>query len=428
MFNSLDKIKDLLKYITAKVREKGIIYCIKVGFFLLARKTFSSFMGFVLLPFCFALNIKFLNVLTSRIGHLCVEPDCYIKEEILGMHKKYKAVILAPRGKVANEHMLSYWESYIRIIRSPLLCTILKPLSDNRFTTYNVHRYASPVNTAAAFPRIQRIYDKRGGKPLLSFTDCDSRRGWELLRTYGMPPDAWFVCVHSREENYIPGEGQTYRNADITSYLLAMEAIIERGGWVIRLGDPSMKEIPTNKYIIDYAHLDNKSDWMVVFLCATCKFFLGSASGLCMISSTFGIPSAIANQAPVSVTLPYLRKDIGIPKLLYSLTKNRYLTFAEILGSPIGNFRYDSLYKKANISVIDNTAEDIKALAMEMLDSIDGKMVYTAEDNVLQGRFKSLMNATHYSYRSVSRIGREFLRNYSFLLDDERSAEIVRQR
>ena len=418
MFNSLDKIKYLLKYISTKVRERGIIHCIKVGFLWLIRKTFSSIMGFVSFPFCFAFNIKFLNVLTSRIGHLCVEPDCYIKEEILDRHPKYRALILAPRGGVANEHMLSYWERYIRIIRSPLLCTILKPLSDNRFTGYNVHRYASPINAAADFPRIQRMYDKTGGRPLLSLIDCDFRRGSDLLRTYGMPRDAWFVSVHCREEGYIPGEGQTYRNADITSYLPAMEAIIERGGWVIRLGDPSMGEIPVNKYIIDYAHLDNRSDWMDVFLCAACKFFLGSASGLCMISSTFGIPSAIANQAPVSVILPYLPQDIGIPKLLYSLTENRYLRFAEILGSPVGNFRFDSLYKEANICVIDNTAEDIKALAMEMFDRIDGKMVYTAEDNLLQERFKSLMNASHYSYRSVSRIGREFLRKYSFLSDD----------
>lgn len=417
MFNNLDKIKHLLGYINAKIQEKGIFYCIKVGSLLLIRKTFYPAIGFVSLPFCVALNIKFLNVLTSRIGHLCAEPDFYIKEEILGKHPKYKALILAPREKVANEHLLSYWEKYFKIIRSPIVCTLLKPLSENPFAVFNVQRYTRVINKAADFPWIQDAYHKSGGRPLLSLSKFDYRRGWDLLRKLGMPLDAWFVCVHCREEGYISGEGQTYRNADIDTYLPAMEAIVERGGWVIRLGDPSMKVISPQKNIIDYAHLDIKSDWMDVFLGAMCKFFLGSASGLGTISSTFGVPSARAHQSPLSVVLPSFFEDVGIPKLVYSLTENRYLNFSKILRSPIGNFRYDHLYKEANVCAIDNTPEDIKALVMEMLDKIDGKIVYTDEDNMLQERFKSLMNPSHYSYRSAARIGRDFLRKYSFLLN-----------
>lgn len=418
MLNNLNKIKYFFSLINSKIQEKGIIYCIKVGFLLLIKKPFPSAIGFVSLPFCFALNIKFLNVSTSRIGHLCVEPDCYVKEEILGKHPKYKTLMLARKGQVVNEHVLSYWDHYIKIIRSPVLCILLKPLSENQFTGFNVNRYCSVINRAADFPWIQDAYHKSGGRPLLSLLEFDYRRGWDILQKLGMPRDAWFVCVHCREESYISGEGQTYRNADIDSYLPAMEAIVERGGWVIRLGDPGMKVIPLQKNIIDYVHIEVKSDWMDVFLCATCKFFLGSASGLAAISNTFGIPSAIANQAPLSVVLPYFPEDVGIPKLVYSLTENRYLNFSEILSLPIGNFRHDHLYKEANLCAIDSTPEDIKALVMEMLDKIDGKIIYTDEDNVLQERFKSLMNPSHYSYRSASRIGRDFLRKYTFLLDD----------
>jgi putative glycosyltransferase (TIGR04372 family) len=372
---------------------------------------------FVSLPFCLVLNIRFLNVGTSRIGHLCVEPDCYIKEGILEQHPKYRTMVLAPKGNVANEHILSYWADYLKFIRSPLLCAVLKPLSNNRFTTYKVHKYAGPHDTVAAFPQIQKMYYEKKRRSLLSLTNSDFQRGWDFLQKIGMPRDAWFVCVHCREDGYLSGEGQTYRNANIANYLPALEAVIEKGGWVVRLGDPSMSEIPSNKYIIDYAHMDNTEDWMDVFFCAACKFFIGSASGLAAVSSCFGVPAAVANHAPVSVVLAYLPEDIGIPKLIYSLSEKRYLKFSEILGSPIGNFRFDSLYKEADISVVDNTGEDIKALAMEMLDKVHGKVIYTAEDNRLQDRFKSLMNTSHYSYGSAARIGRDFLRRYSFLLD-----------
>lgn len=335
----------------------------------------------------------------------------------MGVHPKYKAIMLAPRGKIANEHILYYWKDYIKIIRSSVSCFVLKPLTNNRFTTYDVHRYVSPINRGASFPKIETRYFETGGRPLLTLKDVDRQRGWQKLSDFGMPADVWFVCVHCREEGYVSGEGQTYRNADISSYMPAIEAIIDRGGWVIRLGDPSMKKIPKNKYIIDYAHLDDKSDWMDVFLCGACKFFLGSASGLAMVSSAFGVPSAIANQAPVSVVLPFSPFDIGIPKLLYSQKEKRYLKFSEILNSPIGNFRFDSLYKDCDVCVINNTPEIIEALALEMLDRINGAIVYTSEDNELQKRFKSLMDENHYSYGSLARVGRDFLRKYSFLLD-----------
>lgn len=420
MSSNLQLKKNIIFRINERMQRDGFSATIKAAFIhswsLFHSRIFLDVVGLLAWPLCFILNIKFLNVLVSRIGHLCVEPDCYLKEEILGEHPKFKALILAPRGSVANEHILSYWKPYIKFISSPLLCAILKPLTNNRFTTYNILRYANVINYAADYPRIQARYNKSGRGALLALTDLDICRGRDLLQKLGMPRDAWFVCVHCREEGYISGEGQTYRNADITSYLPAIEAIIERGGWVVRLGDPSMKKFPTNKYIIDYAHSDDKSDWADVFLGAACKFFLGSASGLSGISHVFGIPSAITNQAPISVVLPYLSKDLGIPKLFYSQAEGRYLNFVELFGSSIGNFRFDSLYKEAGICVIDNTSEDIKELAMEMLDRIDSRIDYTAEDDILQNNFKLLMNSNHYSCNSPARVGRAFLKKYSFLL------------
>lgn len=54
---------------------------------------------------------------------------------------------------------------------------------------------------------------------------------------------------------------------------------------------------------------------------------------------------------------------------------------------------------------------------MEMLDRTENRLFYTLEDERLQERFKSLMNPSHYSYGAISRVGRDFLRKYSFLLN-----------
>lgn len=51
-----------------------------------------------------------------------------------------------------------------------------------------------------------------------------------------------------------------------------------------------------------------------------------------------------------------------------------------------------------------------------MLKRSEGRAAYTAHDEELQRRFKALMRPGHYGYGEISRIGREFLRKYEFLL------------
>jgi hypothetical protein len=104
--------------------------------------------------------------------------------------------------------------------------------------------------------------------------------------------------------------------------------------------------------------------------------------------------------------------------MVWSRDEQRLLTFPEILNSPIANFRYAPLYQEAGVDLIDNSPDEIRDLAIEMLDRIEGKTVYTPEDQVLQQRFKSMFRPGHYSCGAISRAGRDFLRKYSFLLPE----------
>ena len=69
--------------------------------------------------------------------------------------------------------------------------------------------------------------------------------GERQLREMGISADDWFVCVHVRENGFINDEGRReYRNAKIENYTRAIERIVERGGWVIRMGDATMTKLP----------------------------------------------------------------------------------------------------------------------------------------------------------------------------------------
>src|SRR5690606_22521878 len=86
-------------------------------------------------------------------------------------------------------------------------------------------------------------WDRQSRKPLLHLSDEDAMRGRETLHSLGMPEDAWFVCMHAREGGYhreIPGSTQEHRSTSIEDYFSAIRYITDQGGWVVRLGDPSM--------------------------------------------------------------------------------------------------------------------------------------------------------------------------------------------
>lgn len=361
-------------------------------------------------PLCKLFNIKFINVNTRAIGHLCIDVDFYLKEGMLGLRPGCNTVLLAPKKHVANAHLLGYWEKYLTVIKSPLLYFLLRALQPQ-----------VPLTYGRTTTGIAEIAGKYAGKPpLFSLTDDDRNRGWALLRELGVPGDAWFVCVHAREdgyEGYQSNRGQRYRNSDIRDYLPAIRAIVDRGGWVVRVGDPSMRPLQEMDRVIDYVHLPAKSDWMDIFLAASCRCFVGCASGLCCVAEVFGRPTVKVNMAPFCHALSHYRTDdIGIPKLVWSMREERYLRFAEILNSPIGGFWSDRHFDEAGVRVIDNSPNEIEEAVTEMLDGIDAKMAYTDLDEDLQTRFRSLINPTHYSYGGLSRIGRDFLKKHAALL------------
>lgn len=353
----------------------------------------------------------------ERIGHLCLEPDCYIKEEILGLRKKHYGLFLISQSVAANKALLEIWSAHLPIVTSNFWCALLYPLTRFPKLTYSTAQYAVAIDDTA---KCAGIYTQWHGRPkILTYPADKMGVGRSALAKMGLPAGAWFVCVHSREGGYSPGDEHlhSYRNSDIRNYALAMDAIVQAGGWCIRVGESSSRPCVPMAGVIDYAHSPLKGDWMDVFLCANCLFFLGNSSGLYMLSSVFGVPSALANLIPVSGALPVAAGDIGIPKKLHWKSSGKALTFAEILANSVGNFRFSWQYEEYGMVVEENSPEEIRDMALEMLDYCQGKVSYTDEDESLQRRFRSLFKQGHYSFGAASRIGRGFLRKYEYLID-----------
>ena len=55
----------------------------------------------------------------------------------------------------------------------------------------------------------------------------------------------WYVLLHVRSTS---DNNFSHRNSDITNYKKAIEFITSRGGFVVRIGDKSMKKLKQKKF------------------------------------------------------------------------------------------------------------------------------------------------------------------------------------
>lgn len=342
---------------------------------------------------------------------------------------KKMILLLDPKAYVNNPCYLKYWSKYFTIISDPVLVEMLAPLEalltvpEFFFTHFRGKLYWSPLSQGV----VREQWRKEGRAPLFSLSHEDYEKGWNCLRSLGLPPSAWFVTLHVREpgwrDNRSPDEN--FRNADIKTYIPAIKAITDAGGWVLRIGDPGMSRIPEMPQLIDYAHSDAKSDWMDIFLCAQCRFMIGTSSGMCVLASAFGVPLAMTNLLPACAVYHYTSQDLFIPRLCFSQEKGNYLNFSELISPPIGTIPGQSHFDNRNIRVVPNSSEEIKALVEEMLEKCAGNLKYSEEDEILQKCFRETTVNCGKIYGedldlvSHARIGRKFLSDHASLLSTE---------
>ena len=346
-----------------------------------------------------------------RIGHLCIEVDCYLKDEVMA-GRPIKDVILSEAGTgFANRHLVdAYYAQVFTVVEQHPVYRFAKRHGDPLHLLTPMHEYAEAMNKTC---RAYETYAKWGNRaPLFELTGDDQTHLDEYLRKAGMRDGDWYVALHARGAGYSPNDEHmhTARNVDIESYELAIEEIIGRGGWCVRMGDATMAPIKPHQQLIDYALSAEKSDRLDVCLAAGCRFFLGSASGLVNLATLFGRPAALTNLIlPISGAYPLCWHDISIPKKVRGID-GRDISIREMMLSDYANYRYPELLQKAGIVPVSNTPEEIRDLVAEMLDRLDGCFVETKADKKRQADFRALFHEGHYSYRSCGNVGRDFLR------------------
>jgi putative glycosyltransferase (TIGR04372 family) len=129
-----------------------------------------------------------------------------------------------------------------------------------------------------------------------------------------------------------------------------------------------------------------------------------------VVGLNFDTPVAATNFFPPGERMSSAL-NLFTPKLIRDRASGRLLTFDESLEMPLA-LTYDARrLADRGLEAVDNDAEDVLGLAEEMIEKVEGRAVYSDDDERLQRRWSDLGSA--YSTGDAgSRIGRAFLRRH----------------
>lgn len=114
-----------------------------------------------------------------------------------------KWIMLAPPGRVANEHLINYWTPHFLIIRNPIACFLIRNMSRWGLMRYDIAHYLRAIGKTQASYRIYAEWSNR--EPLLKLTTEDGARAsrcwrsWACRKTLGS-----FVCNPPKEPAFLP--------------------------------------------------------------------------------------------------------------------------------------------------------------------------------------------------------------------------------
>ncbi len=276
-----------------------------------------------------------------------------------------------------------------------------------------------------------RVYS-RDTVQYFSLTPGEKHEGYTKKKNMGL--DQPFVCIVSRDAVYLstslPLEDcsyHDYRDSDINKLRLAVEYLKTKGIMTVRMGRNVGKSVDFEN-CIDYAK-KYYDELMDIVLMRDCKFYLGDAAGLFTVPMALNRPVALKNVIPLFEVgcgfIPFNPSDIIIFKKYYSKHEKRFLSLTEMAEIDMKVNCCTKGYEDLGIEVVENSAEEILDLTIEMNARLDGEWVDTEEDIDQQKKYQDIYQEwidrsglCEYSTFKDYRIGTLFLRKNLFLLGE----------
>lgn len=126
-----------------------------------------------------------------------------------------------------------------------------------------------------------------------------------------------YICLHIRTGYYYNEKSINIRNASIENYIDAIKFIIQKGYFVIRLGEPVpiLDNLMNIEGYWDYPTSSLKSELMDMWLIKNCDFYVGTLSGMSEVAQLFGKEILLTNSVLPDFRYSYSKKACLLKKI-----------------------------------------------------------------------------------------------------------------
>ena len=149
--------------------------------------------------------------------------------------------------KFTNDTLAKYFKKYINVVEVSYFNLIDKLME---ILMIPIGYFCPHKETATEIHLASNlVYQERIKQNKLGYFELepeDLKKGGELIKKFGIDENQWFVCLHVRESGS-KVDKENFRNFKIQEYFKAIEYITEQGGYVFRVGDSAMSELPKMK-------------------------------------------------------------------------------------------------------------------------------------------------------------------------------------
>ena len=359
----------------------------------------AFFVPIVIVPFLIIramapwLLIRWENFITHALGHFALNTELYLCERDRNINRPRQKVVDLPffgDARICNSQLSLMWKRTFTVFPAAPLQALewlnnKIPGGRGHKIGYNTHNDRDIFNLLAT------------SSAHLSFTEEEEVRGRKFLRSIGIPEGAPFVCLNVRDSAYYELIGKdndkySHRDSCIENYVMAAEAFVERGYFVLRMGRAVHQPLVSRKKeIIDYAYRMIGNDFLDVYLGAHCHMCLSTGSGFDAIPAIFRRPVSFVNLNPIEAPMSSQNYIVYTGRAHFDATNNKQLTLRQIIAHDLAWTPSKLRYRKANILLKENTPREITDVAIETLGRIDGTWRTDSEGEGLQNLFRQIM-------------------------------------
>ena len=230
-------------------------------------------------------------------------------------------------------------------------------------------------------------------KVRIRFSDSEENLGQVWLREKGITEKDWFVCIFARDSGFLEKvypnsmlygkhvkndwSYYNWRDSDIDDFIEAAKYIVERGGYVIRVGYGVKKPFNfKHEKVIDYS-LSDRTDFLDIYLPAKCRFLVGTPGGNSELVQIFDKPRVVVNNIPIG-QVPWGKNDLYIGKKVVDKKTGEYISLSKAVSedfakvSDFNNYDEHNHLDALGLKYENNSPNDILKVCQNMMDKLDG--------------------------------------------------------